>query len=144
MLQFVLLGVIAVVGILGRGGWPEGARGVTTSLGVALLLAGAVQSGLGLVRLGSALTAVPAPLADRTLRTSGIYRLVRHPIYGGLVLGSLGLSLLTTPWALLPTATLAVVLDLKRRVEEEFLASRYPGYAEYCRQVPRALVPWVW
>lgn len=143
-LQFALLLVLAVVGLLGRGGWPDGLRLAALVVGLVLLAAGVVLAGLGLTGLGSALTAVPAPLADRSLRTGGVYAVVRHPIYGGLVLAALGFALLTSPWALLPAAVLAVVLDLKRRVEEDFLASVYPGYDDYRRTVPRALVPGVW
>lgn len=143
-LQFALLLVLAVVGVLGRGGWTGPAGPVAVVLGLVLLVAGLVLAGLGLAGLGSALTAVPAPLADRTLRTRGVYGVVRHPVYGGLVLAALGFALLTTPWALVPAAVLAVVLDLKRRVEEDFLASTYPGYDDYRRAVPRALVPGVW
>jgi protein-S-isoprenylcysteine O-methyltransferase Ste14 len=43
-----------------------------------------------------------------------------------------------------PTAALAVVLDLKRRVEEDFLVATYAGYAAYRLAVPRALVPYLW
>jgi protein-S-isoprenylcysteine O-methyltransferase Ste14 len=140
----LLLLVIAAVGALGRRGWPEPARGVLALVGVVVLIAGVVVAGLALTGLGSALTAMPAPLEGQTLRTTGIYALVRHPIYGGLVLMALGFSLLTSPWALLPTAALAVVLDLKRRVEEDFLTATYTDYPAYLRAVPHALVPYVW
>ncbi|HSN07348.1 MAG TPA: methyltransferase, partial [Candidatus Angelobacter sp.] len=88
---------------------------------------------LALTGLGSALTAVPAPLEGERLRTGGVYAVVRHPIYGSLILMSAGYAFLTSPWALLLTAVLAVELDLKRRVEEEFLSAAYPEYADYRR-----------
>jgi protein-S-isoprenylcysteine O-methyltransferase Ste14 len=140
----VLLAVIAVVGVAGRGGWPEQARLVLALVGGVALLGGIAVAGLALTGLGSALTAMPAPLQGQTLRTTGIYALVRHPIYGGLVFLALGFSLLTSPWALVPTVLLAVVLDLKRRVEEDFLTATYADYPEYRRAVPHALVPYVW
>jgi protein-S-isoprenylcysteine O-methyltransferase Ste14 len=140
----VLLAVIVAVAVLGRGGWPGSVAVALAVLGAVLLVAGAVVAVLAVTGLGSALTAMPAPLRGASLRTTGIYAVVRHPIYGGLLLLALGLSLLTTPWALLPTAALAVVLDLKRRVEEGFLSATYPDYPDYRRVVPRALVPFVW
>ena len=143
-LQFALLAAIAGVGLLTRGAWPDGVSTAAAVVGVALLAAGVVVAVLALTGLGSALTAVPAPLAGERLRTGGIYRVVRHPIYGSLILMSAGYAFLTSPWALLLTAVLAVELDLKRRVEEEFLSAAYPGYADYRRAVPRALVPGVW
>ena len=142
--QFVLLGVIAVLGLTGRGGWPESLHPGLLALGIALVVTGAVVVGLAATGLGSSLTALPAPLRDASLRTGGIYGLVRHPIYSGLILIATGWSVATSPWALLATAVLAVELDLKRRVEEKFLSATYPGYAAYRESVPRALVPGLW
>jgi protein-S-isoprenylcysteine O-methyltransferase Ste14 len=144
VLQFVLLGAIGLAGLLTRGSWPEAVRTAAGVLGAVLLVAGVVVAVLALSGLGSALTAVPAPLEGERLRTGGIYSVVRHPIYGSLILMAAGFALLTSPWALLLTAVLAVELDLKRRVEEEFLSATYPGYAEYRRAVPHALLPGVW
>ena len=143
-LQFALLAAIAAVGLLTRGSWPEPVQRVAGVLGAVLLVAGAVVAVLALTGLGSALTAVPAPIEGERLRTGGIYAVVRHPIYGSLILMSVGFALLTSPWAVPVAVLLAVVLDLKRRVEEDFLTAAYPGYAEYRRAVPHALVPGVW
>jgi protein-S-isoprenylcysteine O-methyltransferase Ste14 len=143
-LQFLLLGAIAAVGLLTRGGWPAGVAAAAGVLGILLLAAGVVVAVLALTGLGSALTAVPAPLEGERLRTGGVYAVVRHPIYGSLILMSAGFALLTSPWALLVTAVLAVELDLKRRVEEDFLSATYPDYADYRRAVPHALLPGVW
>src|SRR4029077_12522749 len=87
--QFVLLVAIAASALLGLG--PRGALawaaylagGALLGLGVVILVAG----GAG---LGSALTPFPAPRSGEALRTTGIYGLVRHPIYGGGLPGALG------------------------------------------------------
>jgi protein-S-isoprenylcysteine O-methyltransferase Ste14 len=139
-----LLLVIAVVGVVGRGGWEGRAQIAVAFVGALALLGGLVLAAMALTGLGSALTAMPAPLQGQTLRTDGVYAVVRHPIYGGLILMALGFSMQTTPWALVPTAALAVVLDLKRRVEEDFLAATYRGYAAYRQTVRKALIPYVW
>ncbi len=139
-----LLLVIAVVGVIGRGGWEGRAQVAVALVGALALLGGLVLAAMALTGLGPALTAVPEPLKGQTLRTDGVYAVVRHPIYGGLMLMALGFSLQTTPWALAPTAALAVVLDLKRRVEEDFLTVTYRGYPAYRRTVPKALIPYLW
>jgi protein-S-isoprenylcysteine O-methyltransferase Ste14 len=143
-LQMSLLAVIALVGVLGRGGWEGHAQVAVAVVGALLLLGGLVLAAMALTGLGSALTAMPAPLKGQTLRADGVYAVVRHPIYGGLILMALGFSLQTTPWALAPTAALAVVLDLKRRVEEDFLTATYRGYPAYRQTVRKALIPYVW
>ena len=142
-LQFLLLGVLGLVGVLGWGGWGTYAGAIGT-IGVLVMAAGTIVAVFAVVGLGPALTAVPAPNEGGPLRTDGVYGVVRHPIYFGLILLATGFSLITTPWGLLVTAVLAVVLDLKRRVEERFLQATYPQYAVYRAAVPNALIPYVW
>ena len=101
-------------------------------------------AGIGELRRARAFTALPLPNATGTLIQRGPYRLVRHPIYGGLILGALGLAVIT-PWigTFIVVVMLTVVLDLKRRREEVWLLDRYPGYAAY-RLRTRALLPFLY
>jgi protein-S-isoprenylcysteine O-methyltransferase Ste14 len=143
-LQLALLVVIGLVAAVTRGGWPSSARTAAAVVGAVLLGVGGLGAVLAVTGLGSALTALPAPLEGQRLRTNGVYAVVRHPIYGALILLALGVALLSSPWTLVPTVALAAVLDLKRRVEEDFLASAYADYADYRRAVRKALLPYVW
>jgi protein-S-isoprenylcysteine O-methyltransferase Ste14 len=69
---------------------------------------------------------------------------VRHPIYGGLVLGACGWGLLiASPLAVLGALTLAAFFNLKSRREEVWLAEAYAGYPEY-RSRTRRLIPWIY
>ena len=147
-LQVVCFGLIAVALAYAP---PETATdtaaiGTRQILGYMVGMIGAVLLGSGIAELrrAKALTAVPHPLPDATLVEHGPYRFVRHPIYGGLILGAFGLAVIT-PWAgtFAAVALLAVVLDLKRRREEIWLASQYPGYAAY-RARTRALIPFLY
>ncbi len=107
-------------------------------LGLLLLIGGGRQ-------LGSSLSPFPTPGARARLITSGPYRLVRHPMYGGGILFGFGWSIL---FASLPTlvlaAALAVFVDLKAGREESWLLERYPEYDEYRRQVRWKLIPCVY
>jgi protein-S-isoprenylcysteine O-methyltransferase Ste14 len=143
-LQFLLLGILALVGVRGWGGWGVTFPGVVGTIGMLVMSAGTIVAVFAVLGLGSSLRAAPAPLEGAALRTDGMYGVVRHPIYFGLILIATGFSLATTPWALLVTAALAVVLDLKRRVEERFLEATHPQYAVYRAAVPNALIPYVW
>ncbi|MGA9160765.1 MAG: isoprenylcysteine carboxylmethyltransferase family protein [Actinomycetota bacterium] len=140
--QFALGVVIAVAGIAGLA---SGAPAGTTLLvaGVAIAVAGQALFVAGIVGLGSALTPFPKPSEGEALRVGGIYRWARHPIYGGVLLIALGWSFATSPLALVPSALLLVVLELKSRYEESMLAERYPEYDAYRRRVRWRFVPWV-
>ena len=116
------------------------------ALGAFVGLAALALVGLGIAFLqrGQALSALPRPLETGSLVAAGPYRLVRHPIYSGLILGALGIALvrMSVVVAVLAIA-LAVVLDLKRRREEAWLVGRYPGYAAYMTRT-RAFVPFLY
>ncbi|MGI8609524.1 MAG: methyltransferase family protein [Candidatus Dormibacteria bacterium] len=79
----------------------------------------------------------------RGLTTSGPYRLVRHPVYLGEILGAVGLTI-----ALPSVITVLVLLSfvgaqlVRTRMEEQVLVAQLPGYAEYARRTPR-LIPFV-
>lgn len=143
VLQFVLLGLALLVGLLDLSGWPAALQGGLRYLGVLVVSAGVVLAVYAVLGLGSSLTALPAPVASGTLRTTGVYAVVRHPIYSALLLIVLGWSLMSSPWVLLVLVLLAIELDLKRRVEEDFLERTYEEYVAYRAQVPWAFVPWV-
>ena len=112
--------------------------------GVALVVVGAALAIAGAVALGRNLTALPYPKDDSVLVESGPYRIVRNPIYSGLIIGAFGLALAAHSWlSLLYALALLVLFDVKTRKEERWLLERYPAYAEY-RQRVRKLLPWVW
>lgn len=98
---------------------------------------------LGLVGLGRSLTALPTPVPHGELRTGGLYRFVRHPIYTGVLALSYG--------AAAPSGSVAVVvaagaltgwLAVKARWEEGQLRRRYPGYGAYAAGTPRFVPGW--
>jgi protein-S-isoprenylcysteine O-methyltransferase Ste14 len=101
-----------------------------------------VAGGLGVVviaglNLGRALTPTPVP-NQGGLRTDGLYRFVRHPIYSGVLLVVLGLTLGTRQWWGLGLGLVTVAFfTVKARWEEARLAETYPGYAEYAAATPR-------
>lgn len=74
----------------------------------------------------------PEPKAGGHLVTSGIYRILRHPIYTAIVMVLLGLWL-REPTLVLAIVTAAVIVFLlvKTRYEERLLTARYPDYSQY-------------
>ena len=143
VLQTLLFAAIVGCGYTGVY-WPSGAESYLVVLGILVAVAGAALLVLGAVALGRSFTPLPRPRRSGRLRQHGIYRLVRHPVYGGVLLLALGWSLADAPLALIPTALLAVLFDLKSRREEAWLVERYPEYAAYSNRTPRRFIPLVY
>jgi protein-S-isoprenylcysteine O-methyltransferase Ste14 len=138
----VLVGVSALTGVY----WPDSVTGVFVVIGLVLILAGFVllaAAGVSLL-VARSTTVFPRPREGAMLADSGVYRRVRHPVYGAVLLIALGWSLAESPLGLLPTAALAVVFDLKARVEEAWLEERFAGYSQYRERTPRRFVPGVY
>ncbi len=113
-------------------------------LGLPILAIGGVLGTLGILGLGTNLTPFPKPKEGGYLVTSGVYGLVRHPIYSGLIAGTLGWALLTGSLLGLAFAVLLFIFfDLKSRREERWLVETYPTYPEY-QQCVKKLLPWVY
>ena len=142
-LQGVIFVLAAMAGWFGTR-WPLPARSWLWGVGGVLLVAGVALLLAGGAGLGKQLTPFPRPVDTGELREGGVYGLVRHPIYGGVLLLLLGWALGSSPVALLPFALAVVFFEAKRRREELWLQAKYVGYPSYRERVPRSFVPFLW
>ncbi len=143
LIQVVILGGIGMAGLLGPA-WFGSPRAIAATLGIVLIGAGGLLAVRGVLDLGGNLTPFPRPRGSAGLVDTGAYEIVRHPIYGGLILGSFGWGLLTaSPVSLAGALILAVFLDLKSRREEAWLIEQVDGYERY-RDRTRRLLPWLY
>jgi len=114
--------------------------GLPGVLGVVACAAGSAVVALATGALGRRLRAHPAPPEDAVLRTDGVYGVVRHPIYLGLLVLASGLALIArSRRAVGIVLALADVFEAKARIEERLLTARFPEYASYAERVPRIL-----
>lgn len=144
MIQGVLL---VAIGIGGLAEVPFSADVVTpvSAVGIALVALGGLLAVLGVWHLGAALTALPHPRDGGELVETGVYRLVRHPIYGGLVIATLGygLAMHAPITAVVGSLALLGFFRLKSAREELWLQERYAGYAAY-RARTRRMLPFLY
>lgn len=146
ILQMLLLALVLIGPItIGTGPrWPDSLALLLKVAGLVLLGIGLVLAVAGVVELRRNLSPLPTPKSTATLITSGTYRLVRHPIYGGLALIALGWSWALGGWLTLGSAAaLLVLLQRKATREERLLLERFPDYQAY-RQRTRRFLPFLY
>jgi len=119
-------------------------NGLLLWLGYVIFILGAVIALIAAINLGKNLTPLPRPKENAELIQGGLYRFVRHPIYFGVIVLSIG-------WGLIQQSTLvwmyvliiAIFFDIKSRKEEQWLVERFSAYVDYQGRV-RKLIPWVY
>lgn len=124
--------------------WSSGAARWMQPIGLVVALAGVGMCTMALLNLGPNLTPYPRPKESATFVGHGMYQIVRHPIYSGILFGAGG-------WALYRQSTLILLyvlllflfFDIKSRREEQWLQEKYGEYASY-RQRVKKLIPFVY
>ena len=143
MLQLTFVVLVVVTGILGPA-WPRAWRVWLEIVAAPLALAGLLLLFGGGLGLGHQLTPFPKPVAEGELKQDGVYGLVRHPMYGGVLLLAFAWSLVSSPLALVPWIVAVGFVDAKGRREETWLLELHPGYEEYRTRVRRRFFPFIW
>ena len=81
----------------------------------------------------------------QTVVSTGLYGIVRHPMYLASVLMFLAIPLVMGSWyALIPFAFYPVLMVVRIRGEEKLLTAELAGYAEYKKKVKYRMFPFIW
>jgi protein-S-isoprenylcysteine O-methyltransferase Ste14 len=100
--------------------------------------------GRSLLDLGRNLTPLPRPRDDGQLVQTGIYGLVRHPLYSGLIYLALAYGSWQMSWThWIGAIVLFVFFDAKARKEEAWLTEKFIEYVDYQNSVKK-LIPWIY
>lgn len=126
----------------------EGLLAATATPRSAALMAGVVTAALlgafGALRIRRYLTPLPYPVDHNRLVTTGVYALVRHPLYSSQLCAALGWALFTLSLSHLAILVLGFLFfDYKATKEEGWLTERHPEYAAYAQRVSK-LIPWLY
>lgn len=103
-----------------------------------LILAGSGAQIAGLLSLNRSFGLVPA---KREIKTGGLYRIVRHPLYASYFVSFSGYVLANTSIANLVVYVSAISLLFFRLLREEKHLSLDPEYRAYMQQVKYRIVP---
>ncbi|CPR08013.1 integral membrane protein [Mycobacterium bohemicum DSM 44277] len=108
-----------------------------------------VAAGLGVVAvviIHNSYAAATVRVAEgQQVVSTGLYGMVRHPMYTGNVIMMIGIPLaLGSYWGLVFVAPGVIVLIARIRDEERLLQKELDGYREYTQKVRYRLVPSMW
>jgi protein-S-isoprenylcysteine O-methyltransferase Ste14 len=119
---------------------------LVSSLGLVLFVAGWWIMALAL-RQNAFAAPVVKHQEERQQRVidSGVYGVVRHPMYAGAVPLLVGMPLWLESYAAALMASAPIgTLVLRILVEEQFLRRELPGYGAYTERVRYRLIPFLW
>lgn len=140
----VILLFIAVLGPLSWWSLPFPASIFTLVIGCVFLLTGSLLFISVILRLGANFSALPYPKPESRLIETGPYRIMRHPMYSGVILIAFGWAFVMHSCLAIGTAiVIFIFIDIKSRREEQWLKTKFSGYAAYQKRV-RKLIPFVY
>lgn len=81
----------------------------------------------------------------QTVVDTGLYGIVRHPMYMATILLFLMIPIVLGSWyALIAFAFYPAIIIVRIKDEEELLTRELPGYAEYKQKVKCRIIPFIW
>ena len=81
----------------------------------------------------------------QTVVSTGLYGIIRHPMYTASILMFLSIPLIMGSWyALIPFAFYPVLMVVRIKDEEKLLTAELAGYAAYKTKVRYRLIPFIW
>lgn len=83
--------------------------------------------------------------SEQPLVSTGLYGVVRHPMYAGTLIMMVGTPLaLDSYWGLAAIPPALLILAVRLADEEKMLRQQLAGYREYMQKVRFRLVPYIW
>lgn len=141
LLMFV--GGFLVAGLDFRFGWSQVPAWVVTAASVILLVSYGLYAEV--MRENAYLSRTVEIQADQKVIDTGLYGIVRHPMYMASTALFLSMPLVLGSWYAFAIFLLYPVLLAKRiRNEEAVLEAGLPGYREYKQKVKYRMIPFIW
>ncbi|MBR4057048.1 MAG: isoprenylcysteine carboxylmethyltransferase family protein [Oscillospiraceae bacterium] len=133
----------AVAGLDFRFGWSNMPLWVVVAASALFLIAYALYAEV--MRENAYLSRTIQVQEGQTVVDTGLYGIVRHPMYAVTILLFLMIPLVLGSWyALIVFAFYPAIIVVRLKDEEELLTRELPGYAAYKQKVKFRLIPYVW
>ena len=132
-----------VAGLDFRFGWSKMPLWVTVTASVLFLIAYALYAEV--MRENAYLSRTIKVEEGQTVVDTGLYGIVRHPMYAVTILLFLMMPLVLGSWyALMVFAFYPAIIVVRLKDEEELLTKELPGYEAYRKKVKYRIIPFVW
>lgn len=140
---FIFVAAFVLSGLNYRFAWP-GVPFFVTVAAIVILLAGYALSSAVILQNAYAARVV-AIYEDQKLITTGVYAVVRHPMYTGSILMFMSMPFILGSWiAALPMLCYPLMIARRIKNEETLLLRELDGYSDYMGKVKYRLLPFVW
>ena len=132
-----------VAGLDFRYGWSAIPTWVVITASVAFLVAYALYAEV--MRENAYLSRTIKVEEGQSVVDTGMYGIVRHPMYAVTILLFLMIPLVLGSWyGLIAFAFYPAVIVVRLKDEEELLTKELPGYGEYKQKVKYRIIPFIW
>jgi protein-S-isoprenylcysteine O-methyltransferase Ste14 len=82
---------------------------------------------------------------NQAVINTGPYKVVRHPGYIGMIIGSLPLPFaFGSLFSIIPAIIMIILVIIRTYLEDKTLINELDGYDEYCTKVKYRLIPYIW
>ena len=132
-----------VAGLDYRFGWSAMPSWVVITASVLFLVAYALYAEV--MRENAYLSRTIKVEKGQTVVDTGLYGIVRHPMYAVTILLFLMIPLVLGSWyALIAFAFYPAIIIVRLKDEEALLTRELPGYEDYKKKVKFRLIPFIW
>ena len=139
----MFLGGFVLAGLDFRFGWTSVPRWLTAAASLLLLISYGLYAEV--MRENVWLSRTVEIQEDQKVVDTGLYSIIRHPMYAVTILLFLSIPLVLGSWISFAVFLLYPILMVKRiRSEESLLEAELPGYKDYQKKVRYRLFPFIW
>lgn len=139
----MFIGSFVVAGLDWRFGWSKVSLPVTIIASILFLAAYGLYAEV--MRENAYLSRTIKVEEGQKVVDTGLYGIVRHPMYSATLLLFLAMPLVLGSWyALIPMAFYPAIIIVRLLNEEKLLTRELPGYEEYKQKVKYHLIPFIW
>lgn len=139
----IFIGGFVLSGLDFRFGWSDVPKSVVIVASVLFILSYILYAEV--MRENAYLSRTIKVEEDQKVIDTGLYGIVRHPMYGATVILFMMIPLiLGSFYALIPFAFYPVIIAIRIIDEEKLLTKELSGYDEYKKKVKYRLIPFIW